>query len=136
MSNNGERNRSRSHMIRVRMSDEEYEDFQQKLTKSGQTMQSYVLNALQTGVIPNAELMKEVSDLSKLMGDQYKQLRGIAVNINQMAYNSNLEKLTGDGQAETRLQDMQTQVDSMRKECISIWRSLKQLMARNCLMER
>lgn len=136
MSNNGERNRSRSHMIRVRMSDEEYEDFQQKLTKSGQTMQSYVLNALQTGVIPNAELMKEVSDLSKLMGDQYKQLRGIAVNINQMAYNSNLEKLTGDGQAETRLQDMQTQVDSMRKECISIWRSLKQLMARNRLMER
>lgn len=136
MSNNGERNRSRSHMIRVRMSDEEYEDFQQKLTKSGQTMQSYVLNALQTGVIPNAELMKEVSDLSKLMGDQYKQLRGIAVNINQMAYNSNLEKLTGDGQAETRLQDMQTQVDSMRKECISIWRSLKRLMARNRLMER
>lgn len=136
MSNNGERNRSRSHMIRVRMSDEEYEDFQQKLTKSGQTMQSYVLNALQTGVIPNAELMKEVSDLSKLMGDQYKQLRGIAVNINQMAYNSNVEKLTGDGQAETRLQDMQTQVDIMRKECISIWRSLKQLMARNRLMER
>ena len=136
MSNNGERNRSRSHMIRVRMSDEEYEDFQQKLTKSGQTMQSYVLNALQTGVIPNAELMKEVSDLSKLMGDQYKQLRGIAVNINQMAYNSNVEKLTGDGQAETRLQDMQTQVDSMRKECISIWRSLKRLMARNRLMER
>lgn len=136
MSNNGERNRSRSHMIRVRMSDEEYEDFQQKLTKSGQTMQSYVLNALQTGVIPNAELMKEVSDLSKLMGDQYKQLRGIAVNINQMAYNANLEKLTGDGQAETRLQDMQTQVDIMRKECISIWRSLKQLMARNRLMER
>ena len=136
MSNNGERNRSRSHMIRVRMSDEEYEDFQQKLTKSGQTMQSYVLNALQTGVIPNAELMKEVSDLSNLMGDQYKQLRGIAVNINQMAYNSNLEKLTGDGQAETRLQDMQIQVDSMRKECISIWRSLKQLMARNRLMER
>lgn len=136
MSNNGERNRSRSHMIRVRMSDEEYEDFQQKLTKSGQTMQSYVLNALQTGVIPNAELMKEVSDLSKMIGDQYKQLRGIAVNINQMAYNSNLEKLTGDGQAETRLQDMQTQVDSMRKECISIWRSLKRLMARNRLMER
>lgn len=136
MSNNGEQNRSRSHMIRVRMSDEEYEDFQQKLTKSGQTMQSYVLNALQTGVIPNAELMKEVSDLSKMMGDQYKQLRGIAVNINQMAYNSNVEKLTGDGQAETRLQDMQTQVNIMRKECISIWRSLKQLMARNRLMER
>lgn len=136
MSNNGEQNRSRSHMIRVRMSDEEYEDFQQKLTKSGQTMQSYVLNALQTGVIPNAGLMKEVSDLSKMIGDQYKQLRGIAVNINQMAYNSNVEKLTGDGQAETRLQDMQTQVDIMRKECISIWRSLKQLMARNRLMER
>lgn len=71
-----------------------------------------------------------------MMADQYKQLRGIATNINQMAHNSNMEKLTGDWQAEERLQDMQIQVNEMRKGCMDLWQSLRQLMAQNRLMER
>lgn len=136
MSNKNDAKRHRSHMVRVRMSDEEYVLFQQSVAKSGQTVQSYVLNAIQTGVIPDAELIIQVSEMSQIMADQCKQLRGIATNINQMAYNSNLEKLTGDWQAEERLQDMQIQVDEMRRECLTLWQLLKRLMAENRLMER
>lgn len=136
MSNKSDAKRHRSHMVRVRMSDEEYEKFQQDIAKSGQTVQSYVLNAIQTGVIPDAELIGKVSEMSQMMADQCKQLRGIATNINQMAYNSNLEKLTGDWQAEERLQDMQIQVDEMRRECLSLWQLLKRLMEKNRLMGR
>lgn len=136
MSSKSDQNRHRPHMIRVRMSDEEYENFNQKLAESGQTMQSYVLNAIQSGVIPDSNLIHSVSDLSRIMETQYKQLRGMATNLNQMAYNSNLEKLTGDYQAETRLQDMQRQVEEMRKESMDLWRSLRRLMAASRLTER
>ena len=133
MSSESDVKRRRNHVIRVRMSDEEYEDFQNKLTASGQTMQSYVLNAVQTGVIPDSELLIKVSELSQIMAEEYKQLRGIGANINQMAYNSNLEKLTGDWQAETRLQEMQEQICEMKERCMESWQSLRQLMAENRL---
>lgn len=136
MSSKSDQKRHRPHMIRVRMSDEEYAWFNKKLAESGQTMQSYVLSAIQTGVIPDSDLIHSVSDLSRIMEMQYKQLRGMATNLNQMAYNSNLEKLTGDYQAETRLQDMQRQVEDMRKECMGVWQSLRRLMAANRLTER
>ena len=135
MSRNYDASRHRSHLIRVRMNDIEY-DVQHKVPESGQTVQSYVLNAIQTGVIPDAELINKISEMSQMMADQYKQLRGIATNINQMAHNSNMEKLTGDWQAEERLQDMQIQVNEMRKGCMDLWQSLRQLMAQNRLMER
>lgn len=136
MGRNYDANRHRSHVVRVRMSDSEYENFLHDVTESGQTVQSYVLNAIQSGVIPDAELVTEVSEMSQMMSDQYKQLRGIATNINQMAHNSNMEKLTGDWQAEERLQDMQIQVNEMRKGCMDLWQSLRRLMAQNRLMER
>ena len=133
MGRNYDANRHRPHVVRVRMSDSEYENFLHDVTESRQTVQSYVLNAIQTGVIPDAELINKVSEV---MADQYKQLRGIATNINQMAHNSNMEKLTGDWQAEERLQDMQIQVNEMRKGCMDLWQSLRRLMAQNRLMER
>ena len=136
MGRNYDANRHRPHVVRVRMSDSEYENFLHDVTESRQTVQSYVLNAIQTGVIPDAELINKVSEMSQVMADQYKQLRGIATNINQMAYNSNMEKLTGDWQAEERLQDMQIQVNEMRKGCMDLWQSLRRLMAQNRLMER
>lgn len=136
MGRNYDANRHRSHVVRVRMSDAEYEDFLHDVAESGQTVQSFVLNAVMTGVIPDAELIHKISEMSQMMADQCKQLRGMATNINQMAYNSNLEKLTGDWQAEERLQDMQIQVDEMRKECMDLWQLLRQLMAQNRLMER
>lgn len=136
MGRNYDANRHRPHVVRVRMSDSEYENFLHDVTESRQTVQSYVLNAIQTGVIPDAELINKVSEMSQVMADQYKQLRGIATNINQMAHNSNMEKLTGDWQAEERLQDMQIQVNEMRKGCMDLWQSLRRLMAQNRLMER
>nr|WP_297936605.1 plasmid mobilization relaxosome protein MobC [uncultured Lachnoclostridium sp.] len=136
MGRNYDANRHRPHVVRVRMSDAEYENFLHDVAESGQTVQSFVLNAVMTGVIPDAELIHKISEMSQMMADQCKQLRGMATNINQMAYNSNLEKLTGDWQAEERLQDMQIQVDEMRKECMDLWQSLRQLMAQNRLMER
>ena len=136
MGRNYDANRHRPHVVRVRMSDSEYENFLHDVTESRQTVQSYVLNAIQTGVIPDAELINKVSEMSQVMADQYKQLRGIATNINQMAHNSNMEKMTGDWQAEERLQDMQIQVNEMRKGCMDLWQSLRRLMAQNRLMER
>ena len=136
MGRNYDANRHRPHVVRVRMSDSEYENFLHDVTESRQTVQSYVLNAIQTGVIPDAVLINKVSEMSQVMADQYKQLRGMATNINQMAHNSNMEKLTGDWQAEERLQDMQIQVEEMRKECVDLWRLLKRLMAQNRLTER
>ena len=136
MGRNYDANRHRSHLVRVRMNDIEYDDFQHKVAESGQTVQSYVLNAIQTGAIPDAELINKISEMSQMMADQYKQLRGMATNLNQMAHNSNMEKLTGDWRAEERLQDMQFQVGEMRKECMDLWQSLRRLMAQNRLMER
>lgn len=136
MGRNYDASRHRSHLVRVRMNDIEYDDFQHKVAESGQTVQSYVLNAIQTGVIPDAELINKISEMSQMMADQYKQLRGMATNINQMAHNSNMERLTGDWQADDRLQEMQYQVDVMKEGCMETWQLLRQLMAQNRLTGR
>ena len=81
--------RKRNHAITIRMSDEEYKFFQGKLSQTGQTQQSYILNAIRGATIVSAEEVKELQKLNKGFADMMRQLRGIATNVNQMAHVAN-----------------------------------------------
>lgn len=73
--------RNRSHSVMVRMDDAEYAQFCVNVIKSGQTKQAYVTNAvLHVPVMPKSEL-EEVKKICKIMDDNNRQLRGIAVRF-------------------------------------------------------
>ena len=81
--------RKRNHAITIRMSDEEYKFFQGRLSLTGQTRQSYILNAIRGATIVSAEKVKELQKLNKGFADMMRQLRGLATNVNQMAHIAN-----------------------------------------------
>ena len=81
--------RKRNHAITIRMSDEEYKFFQERLSQTGQTQQSYILNAICGATIVSVEEVKELQKLNKEFADMMRQLRGLATNVNQMAHVAN-----------------------------------------------
>lgn len=138
-------NRNRKHSICVRMNDEEYQELQSKLQESGQTMQSYVNNAIHGGKIATPEEVQILQELNKKFGDASTQFRGVATNLNQMAHSINLliSLLQDEELNQTKINDiiqsLPKQQDLMnvaysaseyRKDIGAIWQSLRQSVAR------
>ena len=68
------------------MSNKEYTFLQKQLLQTGQTQQSYILNAIRGATIASLEEVKELQKLNKAFADMMRQLRGLATNVNQMAH--------------------------------------------------
>lgn len=142
-------NRNRKHSICVRMNDDEYNELQGKLQESGQTMQSYVNNAIYGGVIATPEEVKILQELNRKFENASRQFRGTATNLNQISHNINLlirllqdeepdkmkiEKLI---RALPKQQDIQTvayDVQDYRRDIDEIWQSLRQFAGRQKIM--
>ena len=122
--------RNRNKIVSTRYSDEEYKMLQKKIKESGQTKQAYIINATLNGKVPTANDVKEMKELSKLLSDIDKQLRGIGTNINQMAHVAN-----GKGvlPAADTLAGIDKNIKLMKREASDIWLLTRQLIGRQSL---
>lgn len=138
-------NRTRTHNVCIRMNDEEYQLLQQRLNDSGQTQQSYIVNAVTDSTIASAEEIQELRHLGKQLEESSKLFRISATNLNQVARNSNLliEILQDENpdmlKVNNLLESLPDQVfiegvaddaREYRKEVEAIWQSLRQFVAR------
>lgn len=119
--------RNRSHSVMVRMDDAEYAQFCVNVIKSGQTKQAYVTNAVfHVPVMPKSEL-EEVKKICKIMDDNNRQLRGIAVNINQMT--KQLHTFSEIPQLK-KLQELEELLNQIREEGERPWQLIRSLLSR------
>ena len=61
------------------------------------------------------------------MADLLKQIKGMAVNINQLAFKANAY---GEIPTERQLREYGTQTEVLRKEADTIWRLIRQSISR------
>ena len=125
--------RKRNHVITIRMSDEEYKFFQGRLSQTGQTQQSYILNAIRGATIVSAEEVKELQKLNRGFTDMMRQLRGLATNVNQMAHIANG---TGELPVASALEKVAKAIEKFRKEEEHRWQSIRQLISQQSHTER
>jgi len=119
--------RKRNRTISIRVSEQEYEAIQKKIQATKQTQQSFILNAIEGAVILTAKDSKLLKDISMQLADLLKQIKGIAVNINQLAYKVNAY---GELPAERQLKEYSLQTEKLRKEADEIWRLIRQSISR------
>ena len=125
--------RKRNHAITIRMSDEEYTFLQGRLSQTGQTQQSYILNAIRGATIVSVEEVKELQTMNKGFADMMRQLRGLATNVNQMAHVANG---IGELPVVTALEKFGKSIEKFRKEEEKRWQSIRQLISQQNLTER
>ena len=115
------------------MSDEEYTFLQSRLSQTGQTQQSYILNAIRGATIASLEEVKELQKLNKGFADMMRQMRGLATNVNQMAHIANG---TGDLPVVSVLEKVGKAIEKFRKEEEHRWQSIRQLISQQSHTER
>lgn len=125
--------RKRNRTITIRMSDEEYTFLQERLSLTGQTQQSYVLNTIRGATIASLGEVKELQKLNKEFRDMMRQLRGLATNVNQMAHIANG---TGELPVVVALEKLGKEIEKFRREEERRWQSIRQLISQQNLTER
>lgn len=119
--------RKRNRTISIRVSEQEYETIQKKIQATKQTQQSFILNAIEEAAILTAKDSKLLKDISMQLADLLKQIKGIAVNINQLAYKANAY---GEVPTERQLEEYSLQTEKLRKEADAIWQLIRQSISR------
>lgn len=123
----------RNHAITIRMSEGEYKFFQGRLSQTGQTQQSYILNAIRGATIVSAEEVKELQKWNKGFADMMRQLRGLTTNVNQMAHVANG---IGELPVVAILEKFGKSIEKLRKEEEKRWLSIRQLISQQSHTER
>ena len=125
--------RKRNHVIFCRLNDAEYAELQNKLSESGLTLQSYIINSALTAKVSSSKEVAVLKNRNDILSDYDKQLRGMATNINQLAHIAN-----GYGELPTsrELMDILKEIRSLRKEVNEEWRSTRQSITRQKVTER
>jgi hypothetical protein len=108
------------------MNQEEYEQLQENVIASGQTQQSFIINALAGVIIAPREEINVLKNINKNFDDLLRQIRGMATNVNQMAHLAN-----GTGVLPTidRLVDIADRIQYYKKECEVMWQSIRRLIS-------
>ncbi len=119
--------RKRQKAVTVRLTEYELNSLNKRIEESGQTKQSYMINALLGAPIVAKEEINEWKKISGQFSELIKQLRGIATNINQIAHKVNA---TNEMPLKEVLSETDEQVADIRKEGEKIWQSLRQLIAK------
>ncbi len=124
--------RRRNKTVSVRMTEDEYAALIMRVAESGQTQQSFIINAALGAKISGREEVRELQRLSGKFADTNRQLRGMATNINQMAHVAN-----GYGQIpqQSQLEQLNKELQTFRKECDATWRSIRQSISLQKVME-
>ncbi len=124
--------RRRNKNVSVRMTEEEYISLMMRVKESGQTQQSFIINAVLGAKISGREEVKELQKLNGRFVDTNMQLRGMATNINQMAHVANSY---GHIPQQAQLEQMQQELRVFRKECDATWRLIRQSISLQKVME-
>lgn len=119
--------RKRNRTISIRVSEQEYESIQKKIQATKQTQQSFILNAIEGAAILTAKDSKLLKDISMQLADLLEQVKGMAVNINQLAYKANAY---GEIPTERQLKEYGTQTEALRREADAIWQLIRRSISR------
>ena len=118
--------RKRNYTVTVRMNKAEHDLLQKKVRESGRTQQAVVIAAIADLKIASAEEIQELKRLNELLAEILRQLKGAAVNINQIA-----RRINADGfiPRSDYLAYLNKNIIQYRKECEEIWRLIRQLIS-------
>lgn len=124
--------RRRNKTVSVRMTEDEYAALIMRVAESGQTQQSFIINAVLGAKVSGREEVRELQKLSGEFADTNRQIRGMATNINQMAHVAN-----GYGQIpqQSQLEQLNRELQMFRRECDTTWRSIRQSISLQKVME-
>lgn len=120
-----EQNRTRTHQVKYRLSDAEYKTYLKKVEASGMTQQEYFLHVMNDSNITVDNNLEQIPELLQAVYDLLRQVKGIAVNCNQMARVCNTNRKTPTGK---KLEELADSCNNFLKEGNEIWASLKQLI--------
>ena len=126
-------NRTRNQAVSVRMTPEEHREIAKRIEESGLSQQAYIINAARGAVITPSEGIDELRETSRILADLERQLRGLGINVNQMAHVANGQ---GALPTEKTLIELSDQIKSYREENKTIWRSIRSLIAKLTATER
>lgn len=115
-------NRTRNRAVTVRMSDTEYDSLRNKVSESGLSQQSYIINAALDSSVTSSDTIDVLKSISRTFAGVEQQLRGLGTNVNQMAHIANG---TGMIPSARELEHISNQVTEYRKECNQIWQSIR-----------
>lgn len=124
--------RRRNKNVSVRMTEEEYISLMMRVKESGQTQQSFIINAVLGAKVSSREEVKELQKLNEQFADTNRQLRGMATNINQMAH---LANDYGQIPQQSQLEQLYQELQLFRKECDATWRLIRQSISLQKVME-
>lgn len=124
--------RRRDKNVSVRMTEDEYTALMMRVAESGQTQQSFILNAILGAKISGREEVKELKKLNGQFADTNKQLRGMATNVNQMAHVANGYRQIPQ---QAQLEQLHQELQEFRKECDATWRLIRQSISLQKVME-
>lgn len=114
--------RKRGRAITLRMTDDEYTEFRNKVEMSGLTQQAYFIHSIKGTMIPSADKIIELKKINETISDLDKQVRGMATNVNQMAHVANA---AGTLPSEEKLRQLSGEVSGVKKEISDIWQSIR-----------
>lgn len=118
--------RKRNNTVTVRVSDEKLKVINERISLSGMTKQSYLINSLMGAKTVSKEEVALWKDVNARIADIQLKLRGIGTNINQMARRANAENVLP---LEQRLIEIGVTIENIRRECEAPWQSLRYLIA-------
>lgn len=124
--------RKRNNPIYIRLSDDEYNHIMNMIHTSGQTIQSYIINCLMKGKVSSQDEVMELRKQSNILADMDKQLKGIGVNINQLAHIANA---SGIPPSSEELENMSENIMDIRKEVNGKWQSIRQSISEQHLTQ-
>lgn len=124
--------RTRYKAVTVRLNEYEWNSLEERIEESGQNKQSYMINALLGAEIAPKEEINTWKEIAGQFSELIKQLRGIATNINQIAHKANA---TGELPLINAFEEINEQVAEIRKAGDQIWLSLRQLIAKQKVMQ-
>lgn len=118
--------RKRNRTISIRVSDQEYEVILNRVKATGQTQQSFILNAIAGATISTAEDKEHLKEINLQLADLVRQFKGIAININQIAYRANAY---GELPTVQKLDACKEQNEKLRREAENVWQLIRQLIS-------
>ena len=103
----------------------EYEALIKIKNETGQSMRAVITNAIMGMPLIPADVITKVQDINLKMSEQYRQLRGMATNINQLARVANKYQCPADI---LELEHIKEELHLMREELDDTWRLLRSLL--------
>ena len=104
------------------MNEAEFADFRNKVEESGLSQQAYIISAVRGAKITPSNEIAVLKEISKTFDDFEKQVRGLGINVNQLAHHANGQGILPSEEILLRLS---VQLGHMRKESEKIWQSIR-----------